>query len=190
MKAFLIKRKQLVLVALTFTLCAAVFVNWYYTGRGKPPEGPEKEVTEQSNLGEATLVSADGDSNAVEASANKSYFSSAKLKRDSAFDEGKEILTNIIKSKESGEASVKDAQEKLDKLVDNKNSEADIENLVTGKLNCECLVILNDDSAEILIPEKSLDDNSAIQIKEIILTKTDVSAEKISIIGVKNVVEN
>jgi hypothetical protein len=40
-----------------------------------------------------------------------------------------------------------------------------------------------------MIPEKSLDDSSAIQIKEVILSKTGLPAEKISIIGVKNVVE-
>jgi hypothetical protein len=189
MKAFLIKRKQLVLVALTFTLCAAVFVNWYYTGRGVTPEKPDTETTEQANLGEARLVSTESDT-AIEASAQKNYFASAKIKRDSAFDEEKDILTSIISSKESGEASVTDAQEKLDALLEHKKNEVDIENLISGKLNCEALVILNDKSAEILIPENSLNDNSAIQIKEIIISKTDLLAEKISIIGVKNVVEN
>ena len=58
------------------------------------------------------------------------------------------------------------------------------------KLNCECLVIINDDSAEIMIPENKLDDTSAIQIKEVILSKTELRAERISIIGVKNVEEN
>lgn len=188
MKAFLIKRKQLVLVALTFTLCAAVFVNWYYTGRGVPADKPDTQTTEQANLGEARLVSADTDE-AVETSSKKNYFASSKLKRDSTFDEEKDILSDIIKNKESGEAAVKDAQEKLNKLLDKRTNESDIENLISGKLNCECLTVLGDETVEIIIPEKSLSDSSAMQIKEIILSKTDISAEKISIIGVKNVVE-
>ena len=188
MKTFIVKRKQLIIFILTLTLCAAVVINWYYTGRGNKPNLPEKE--KQENLGEAKQVSADK-SEAVEvSSASESYFTKAKLKRDAQTDESKEILTNIIKSKESGEASVRDAGEKLNRIIDNSKLQVDTENIISAKLNCECLVTINGESAEIMIPENKLDDRSAIQIKEVILSKADIKAEKISIIGVKNVVEN
>ncbi len=186
MKTFILKRKQIIIFILTLTLCAAIVINWYYTGRGNVPSTPEKEI--QQNLGEAKQVSTD--ESAVSASAAQTYFTNAKLKRDAECDESKDMLKDIIESKDSGEASVKDAQEKLNKIIDNSKLQVDAENIITAKLNCESLVIINSDSSEILIPEKSLNDNAAIQIKEVILSKTGLPAEKISIIGVKNVVEN
>lgn len=117
------------------------------------------------------------------------YFTNAKLKRDSQTDETKEMLTSIIESRESGEASVNDAREKLNKIINDSKTQVDAENIISAKLSCECLVIIGDDTAEIMIPEKNLDDTAAIRIKEVILSKTSLPAEKISIIGVKNVVE-
>ena len=188
MKTFIVKRKQIIIFVLTVTLCAAIVINWYYTGKGNVPTQPKKE--NQQNLGEAKQVSSEKD-NAVEVSAtNQSYFTNAKLKRDAQTDETKELLTGIIESKESGDASVKDAEEKLNAVIDNSKVQVDSENILTAKLNCDCLVTISSDSAEIMIPENNLNDQSAIQIKEVILSKTGLSAEKISIIGVKNVVEN
>jgi len=188
MKTLLLKRKQLLFFFLTLTLCVAVFINWYYTGKGNITEKPDTKE-EQTNLGEAKLVSSDKEED-VQVSVNMTYFTQAKLKRNAAFDEEKELLTSIISNKDSGEAAVKDAQSKINELIDKKTKQTDIENLITGKLNCECVTIIGSSSCEVLIPEKSLDDSSAVQIKDIILSKTDINAEKISIIGVKNVVEN
>lgn len=187
MKTLILKRKQIIIFILTMTLCAAIVINWYYTGKGNAPSLPDKK-NKTENLGEAKQVSSDNDS--VEASSNLTYFTNAKMKRDAQTDEAKELYTGIIESKESGDASINDAKEKLDKIIDNSKIQVDAENIISAKLNCECLVILSEKSAEIMIPEKSLDDTAAIQIKEVILSKTSLSAEKISIIGVKNVVEN
>ncbi|MBE6834816.1 MAG: SpoIIIAH-like family protein [Ruminococcaceae bacterium] len=186
MKTLILKRKQVIILFLTLTLCAAIVINWYYTGKGNLPSVPQKQE-ETQNLGEAKQVSKE--SEAVEVSAQQNYFTNAKLKRDSQTDESKDILTEIINSKDSGDASVKDAQQKLNVIIDNSKLQVDSENIISAKLSCECLVIINNDSAQVMIPEKSLDDSSAIQIKEVILSKTGLPAEKISIIGVKNVVE-
>ena len=187
MKTLILKRKQIIIFILTLTLCAAIVINWYYTGKGNIPSSPNKSE-ESANLGDAKQVSTE--TKAVETSANVNYFTNAKLKRDAETDETKEMLTSIIESKESGEASVNDAREKLNSIIENSKIQVDAENIIAAKLNCECLVVLSDDSAEIMIPEKTLDDSAAIQIKEVILSKTSLRAEKISIIGVKNVVEN
>jgi len=187
MKTLILKRKQIIIFILTLTLCAAIVINWYYTGKGNVPSSPKKE-NDSANLGEAKQVSSDNE--AIEASTNITYFKDAKLKRDAEIDETKEMLKEIIESKESGEAAIKDANEKLNTIIENGKLQVDTENIISAKLNCECLVILGESSAEIMIPEKTLDDTAAIQIKEIILSKTSLSAEKISIIGVKNVVEN
>ncbi|MCR4563771.1 MAG: SpoIIIAH-like family protein [Clostridiales bacterium] len=187
MKTLILKRKQIIIFILTLTLCAAIVINWYYTGRGNVPSGPKKSE-ESQNLGEAKQVSKNEKTG--ETSTDITYFTNAKLKRDAELDETKEMLTDIIKSKDSGEAAIADAREKLDKIIDNGKLQVDTENIIAAKLNSDCLVILGADSAEIMIPETKLDDTAAIQIKEIILSKTSLSAEKISIIGVKNVVEN
>lgn len=183
--SFLLKRKQLVLFALVVTLCAAVFVNWYYTNKAQNLQSPEAQTTEVKTLGEAEYVNATTEQSVEVSLLNSSYFSKAKLNRTTSYDENKEMLTAIIESRDSGESAVKSATEQLNALTERKTLETDIENLITAKLNSDCLAVLGDGTAEILVSEKALNETAALQIKDIILSKTDIPAEKITIIGVK-----
>ena len=124
MKTLILKRKQIIIFILTLTLCAAIVINWYYTGRGNAPVSPDKKE-ETNNLGEAKQVSSE--SEAVEASSNVTYFTNAKLKRDAETDETKDMLKEILESKDSGEASLKEAKEKLNEIIDNSNLQVDLE---------------------------------------------------------------
>ncbi|MDR1927068.1 MAG: SpoIIIAH-like family protein, partial [Oscillospiraceae bacterium] len=60
--------------------------------------------------------------------------------------------------------------------------EADCESLITAKTGGECLVMISEDSAQVIVGGKALDSASAIQIKEILIKKTSFAAEKITIV--------
>ena len=176
-----IKRKHLVLTGLVIALGTAMFVNWYYT---KPEaksvsKAADETTTVSANLGDAMYV------NGTAAAAESDWLSEAKLKRTSAHDEAKSALEDVINSSDADSDSKQKASEGLEKLTKNITDESDIENLITAKLNSDCLAVLGDGTAEILVSEKALNETAALQIKDIILSKTDIPAEKITIIGVK-----
>ena len=168
-------KKQILFFGLLIALAAAVYVNWYYT---KPvteiDNGPQTETTEAENLGEAQYVNAE----------NSSYFDAATLKRSQAHADAQSALQAVIDSADADAESKKEAVEDLEELSKNIKLEADIENLITAKSGGKCLVTLGD-SAEVVLEKGTLSDQLAIQIKEIIVNKTEISAEKITLVEVK-----
>ena len=178
MKSKIIGRKQLLVGALVLSLGAAVFVNWYYTN----PKGihqTEPEVTSSVNLGDAQYVN----SGAVEESTD--YFTSAQLNRTKAHDNYKEQLESIISAEKTDDDTKAKAQEKLIKISEQIKLEADIENLITAQINNSCLVTLDSENAEVILPKGTVSDDVLIIIKDIILSKTSVSAQNITIVELK-----
>lgn len=171
-----ISKKQIIFAGLLIALCAAVYVNWYYT---KPMseinDGVQKETTEAQNLGEAQYV------NATEAS---DYFESAKLNRSKAHADAQDALNKVIESDNADEESKTQAREKLNALAQSIQNEADIENLITAKTGGQVLVSIGD-TVEVILEKGTLNDTTALQIKEIVVNKTQISAEKITLVEAK-----
>lgn len=171
-----ISKKQIIFAGLLIALCAAVYVNWYYT---KPMseinDGVQKETTEAQNLGEAQYV------NATEAS---DYFESAKLNRSKAHADAQDALNKVIESDSADEESKAQAREKLNALAQSIQNEADIENLITAKTGGKVLVSIGD-TVEVILEKGTLNDTTALQIKEIVVNKTQISAEKITLVEAK-----
>lgn len=178
MKSRIIGKKQLLSLSLVIAFGLSVFVNWYYTNQFNETEKPD--VSKTHNLGEAQLVNSD---NAIVDS--KDYFSEAKLNRTKAHDNSIKHLEEIIADKNSDKDIVVSAKEKLINISDQIKMETDIENLIKAQLKNECLVTYNVDSIEVIMPEKSVTENSIVKIKDIILAKTSLSSDKILIIELK-----
>lgn len=176
MKSRIIGRKQLLSISLVFALSLAVFVNWYYTKPQK--DKPEPEVTKEANLGDAQYVNSDS----VEP---ENYFETAEINRKKAHDSAKDYLSSIIGDTSVDEETKDSAREKLTRISEQIKMENDIENLITAQTKSECLVTYNDDSIEIILPKDTLNDNSVIKIKDIVISKTKLTADKITIIEIK-----
>ncbi len=171
----ILAKKQVLFFGLLVALAAAVYVNWYYT---KPlsqiENGLPEQTTAAENLGEAQYVNAQ----------NGTYFDAAVLKRSQAHDDAKAAFQSVIESNEADEESKKSAREGLEELAENIKQEADIENLITAKSGGKCLVTIGE-SVEVILEKGTLNDQVAIQIKEIIVNKTEISAEKITLVELK-----
>ena len=186
----IIKRRQLLLATLIVALGAAIFVNWYYTkpsvetsGNTVATDSVSDDEKQGANLGDARyVISSDVtlDDAAAQAQASE-YFASAKLRRKTAHDEAAEALNDIIKDSSSNSEAVKQATAALKELSDCMTLESDIENLITAKIGCENLCILNNGKAEIIIENGSLDDVAIVKIKEIAVEQTGYPVANISI---------
>lgn len=186
----IIKKRQLLLATLIIALAAAVFVNWYYTRPDVESAGTDKvktvltpEVTEGANLGDARyVISTDTAQEDAPAQAKASeYFAGAKLRRQTAHDEAAEALNDVIKDGSSSSEAVSKAEKALEELAASIALESDIENLITAKVGCNNLVILNGGNAEIIVENGSLDDVSIVKIKEIAVKQTGYPVENITI---------
>ncbi len=171
----LIKRRQLILATLVVALGAAVFVNWYYTGNNAKVQSPE-ETTESEyvqNLGEAQYVNATGD--------EADYFSQVKLNRQKSRDEALEKLNKSLEKVKSGSEEAKEITESIDELTAQIKLESDVEALISAKLASECVAVINEKSAQVVVGKDALSEDAALQIIDVITTNTNLSAEKIKI---------
>ena len=185
----LIKRRQLIMATLVVALGSAVFVNWYFTNSdNKTVEESETGSEYVQNIGEAKYVNSDNakteattNNATATASKNTDYFTTVKLKRTKAHDEALADMKALLK--EAGEDS-KGAEE-IGKTIDDLSKtiklEADIEALISAKLKCQCVVMINNDNAEVVVTKGNLNDASILQIMDAVLNNTDVKAENVKI---------
>ncbi len=175
------KKRHLMMAGLVLVLGAAVLANWYYTNPEKNPVAVENgsDVNEANgkNLGDAVYVNS--------TDINDEYFANAKLSRDESYDSAVATLKEIIESSEIDEQSVQTAADSINSITNQKIAQVNIENLITAKTGSKCVAVISDDKIEIIVSQNVLNDSTVLQIKEIVIENTDISSEKISIIGAK-----
>ena len=171
----LIKRRQLVLATLVIALGAAVFVNWYYTGNDDKVTAPEETTGSEyvQNLGEAQYVNAEGELS--------DYFSEVKLSRQQSRDKALEALNKSLKTVEAGSEEARDITASIERLSSQIKLESDIEALISAKLASECVAVINEGSAQVVVGNGALVEDAALQVIDIITNNTELTASDIKI---------
>ena len=185
----LIKRRQLIMATLVVALGSAVFVNWYFTNSdNKTVEESETGSEYVQSIGEAKYVNSDNaktesttQNATATASKNTDYFTTVKLKRTKAHDEALADMKALLKEAPESSKSAEEISESIDSLSKTIKLEADIEALISAKLKCQCVVMINNDNAEVVITKGNLNDASILQIMDAVLNNTDVKAENVKI---------
>lgn len=175
------RKRQIIIAVMVVALGAAVFLNWYVNSKGTTLTSSSKisKTTQSENLGDAEYV------NATTASQQTAYFTDAALDRKTARDSSMKDLKAVIDDSNATQSEKKQAVETYSKLTQRTNTESDIETVIKAKGISECIVILSDNSCEVIIPNSELDDKSALQIKEIVLNKVDIKQDKVTVVGAK-----
>ena len=181
----IIKKRQLLMATLVLALAAAVFVNWYYTrpsaastANAAAESKPQASAQDAAHLGDARYVISNDVTIAQESETD--YFAAARLRRRTAHDEAAETLNDIIKDGDADPDAVKAASVKLQALADTLVLEGDLENMISAKLDCECLVILNGDQAEVIVPKGALDAVSVVKIRELCVNHADCAPDAVT----------
>ncbi len=177
--SMIIKKNQIVSAVVLVALCSAVFINWYYS---RPAS-----TDDTSNLGEAAYVNATTQSTTKSSAKNtmSEYFANCELRRKNAHDKALETIKSVVSNKDSSKEAVENATKELESLSATIKKEADLENILKAKIDSQCIVILNDGKAEIIVENSKLNDDNLPVIKSTILEQTDIGVENISIIGAK-----
>ncbi|MBR2876137.1 MAG: SpoIIIAH-like family protein [Clostridia bacterium] len=182
----LIKRRQLIMATLVVALGSAVFVNWYFTN-SEDKISQEASTNEYvQNLGEAKYVNSDKTTEKVkEAAATTApvtdYFTEIKLKRTKAHDEALENMKTLLKSAEAESESAEEISDSIEALSETIKLEADVEALISAKLKCECVVMINEKNAEIVVEKGNLTEETILQITDAVLNNTEIKSENIKI---------
>lgn len=181
-------KRNTVVAAMAVLVCAAVALNWKYTGQ-QAAEGVEETGTKI--LGEATLVNgqeADGAQAAADEEAvytGDDYFASARLTRQQARDNAISLLQEAADQPGADAAVANEASEGIQVLAGYTMKEAQIENLVTAKGYADCVAFMGEDSISVVVDTGTgdLTAEDVAKITDITMTETGYPASGIKIMA-------
>lgn len=177
-----VKKTRIAISCFALLLAVGVVGNWYWENSDISSKVSAISSAKEKILGEATYVDA-----TTEKTTENSYFSSARVDRQTARDASLEKLQKIVDSQTENKEAQKDAADKIAKISDNITIENKIETLVTAKGINNCLAVINENSEkiDIIVDVEDLTDTIILQIKEIATSQLGCSFEDVTIIQSK-----
>lgn len=194
-------------LTLTAALAIAVYLNWQYAREDVPTVDEVLTVSAQVDTAEAvgSDVVLDGLMTEAEAasSANKNYgeaqlvsvandtgakfFEEARLKREKAHDEALDTIQKTLKDSSLSSEEKKTYTSQLTAGLEDLNAENEIETLVKAKGFADCLCFLEAERADLTVMTsgEALTAAQVAQIRDVVLSKTHVTAQNITVVEVK-----
>ena len=206
MRAISKNTRKATAITLAAALVVAVYLNWQYARTGVTLEEDAVNVaaaveTEEAvsapimdglmteaeavssankNYGEAQLVS-------VANNSGSKFFEEARLKRTKAHDEAMDAVQKALKSASLSAEEKKSYTQQLTGSLEDLNAENEIETLVRAKGFADCLCFLQSGRADLTVMTSGDELTAAqvAQIRDIVLSKSNVTAQNITIVEVK-----
>ena len=110
------------------------------------------------------------------------YFSSVELDRKRTRDEALEVLQSVVDNASASEAAKSEAIAEIAAIAKTMDTEANIETLIEAKGFEECVAVINNDSANIVVKSDGLQAAQISQINEIVYEQAGISPVNIKII--------
>lgn len=203
MKVF--KRNAVIITVLIF-VCVAVYLNWSYAQTELAAEagsnGIQNEKTEDIGDKE-TAKKADGaeesglfyvESEAendsvetIESSEVSAYFDQVRLTRQQARDSAKETLQTVTETSGAAQTTIDEAMTAMVQIAQWTEAEAQLESLIVAKGFKDCVAYMTDDGISVTVATEAdaLSESAVAQIKDIVLSETEYTADQLKIIKIK-----
>lgn len=165
--SMVIGRRHIVLASLVVALALAIFLNYKFSNT-------------TSNLGDATYVA-----NQSVSATKSDFFATARLQRSQNRDTAEQLIKTVTGSSSATATERKTANDNINQIAKDINTEGQIETLIKAKGFAECVCLINDGTASIVVKPKtsnSLSANDSAQILDIVITQTKFSKNSIKII--------
>ena len=178
-------RKNIVAGAVLVTVCAGIYVNWYYNEQQTATDLAET-LNEDKLLSSDLLVMGDVEIPADEAADNtmSQYFASVRLSRQEARDSAVTLLQEAMAYEDAVDVAQTNLQ--LENIVQTALCEAQIESLVIAKGYADCVAYITEEGISIAVasPEGGLAQTDVAVIADVVLTQSEFSMEDIRIVEV------
>lgn len=132
------------------------------------------------NYGEAQLVSIANDT-------GSQFFDEARLKREKAHDEALDTIQKTMKDSSLSDSEKAEYTAQLTANLEDINAETEIETLIKAKGFADCLCFLQSSRADLTVMTSGepLTTSQVAQIRDIVISKSNVTAQNITVVEVK-----
>lgn len=158
-------KRNLIIIIAVLLIGGAVTLNWAMFAGEDTPTGN----TPQTNLGDL-------------AAGNENYFASALVTRQQARDEAMEVLQQVVDSTTAMQEAKDQAYADLVQIAADIANEANIETLVCAKGFSECVAVINNETANIIVKTDGLQANQVAQIQQIVYEQAGIKPTNVKII--------
>ena len=110
------------------------------------------------------------------------YFASAQLSRKQARDQALAVLQTVVDSASADTTAKEQASTDISRIASEIQMEADIETMIRSKGFEECVAVISENSANIIVRSDGLLPNELSQIKEIVYEKAGIDPLNIKIV--------
>ena len=110
------------------------------------------------------------------------YFSSVQLNRQRSRDEALEVLQSVVDNDSATETAKNEALAEINKRAKVMETEANTETLIGGKGFAECVAVISDEGASIVVKSDGLAAAQISQINEIVYEQAGIDPADIKII--------
>ncbi len=165
--------RNIVVVCSLMLIGAAVILNFVMFGNSQPPVG-EGDV-----LGSGMT---ENESDNVSGGHDDTYFASAQLSRKQARDQALAVLQTVVDSSSADASAKEQASSDISRIASEIRAEADIETLIKSKGFENCVAVIGEGSASIIVRSDGLLPNELSQIKEIVYEQAGIDPVGIKII--------
>ena len=159
-------KRNLIVLASVAIIGGAVFLNWNYFS-----------TESQSGVGGAQNV-LKGD----ETAEGESYFAMTEVSRQKTRDEAIEVLQSIVDNEAAAEEDRTQALNSINTIAENIQDEGNIESLVVSKGFEDCVAVISDGVATVVVKSDGLLENEITQIQEIVYTEAGILPQDLRII--------
>lgn len=184
------RKRQLILASLVLALGTAVYLNWHFSDNKGLEVTNILESTDE--LGEARYVNNTNFSDKTDkvpiqsvSDSTKKYFAEAQINRQKAHEETEEKLKKLLSVDNVNKETKEDIKRNIELISKISSQEVNIENLMKSKGFSECLACIQDDECSIVVAPGSISENSAIIIRDIVTSQSEIKGNKIKIIEAK-----
>ena len=187
-------KKRWVTLALVGALGLAVYLNYYMTTDPALSAGVEMssptEEEEETHLGDATFVGAEVSDPAEGETTpppedTRNYFEKARDNRLAAREEALSILQEVLDNAGASAEDKKTATAQANAIAQNVLQESKIENLILAKGFADSVVHIDGDACSVVVQSVDLQQQESLQIMEIVVSQSDVAADKVQILAVE-----
>ena len=161
-------KKQLVITLSMALIGGAVLVNWTFFS--------DQKLKDTGNNSDADISSAE------DASVDEDFFAATQISRQRARDESIEVLQTIVDNEEALDEVKTEAWNDITQIAQNIEAEANIESLVMSRGIAECVAVVSNDNATVIVKTDGLHENQITQIQEIVYEQTNIPVENLKII--------
>ncbi len=170
-------KRNIVICASVLIIALAICLNWaLFSGTGVKPDDVQTggDQSGEQTGGDNTDTGTNDDV--------ASYFASVQISRQQARDEALEVLQMVIDSDSALESAKAEAISDVSRIADEIASEANIETLIRAKGFEDCVAVISDGKATIVVKtDDALMQNEVAQIMEIVYEQANISPVNIKI---------